>query len=421
MPKAMEDGAMKEEESLASTELRKREPLQIQFFGSFTIAYGEQKLSNDNSRTKQLWLLLEYLLVNRQSDVSIERLESVLWPGEEIESPANALKNLVYRLRNLLGKVGRTPQEEYIISRSGNYAWNNDLPCVIDIEEFERYYRAGTEAGASEERQIACLSEATELYRGDFLNALSYEEWVVPLCTYYRNLFYDCVVRVCGLLFDKRCYEEVDRICSKAIAIDPFEERIQVMKMHALVAQGKNTQALQHYEYVTSLYYKELGAKPSDEIRTMYRDITKQIKSVEMDLSVIKEDLGEALANASGAYCCDYEVFKNIYRLEARSVERSGQSVFICLFTLADIGGGEIHKNVRERAMENLKDALISSLRRGDVVARFSVTQYVAMLPTVTFENSSVVTKRVTQRFNAACNVRSVILDAKVMPIDPVV
>ncbi len=180
----MEDGAMKEEESLASTELRKREPLQIQFFGSFTIAYGEQKLSNDNSRTKQLWLLLEYLLVNRQSDVSIERLESVLWPGEEIESPANALKNLVYRLRNLLGKVGRTPQEEYIISRSGNYAWNNDLPCVIDIEEFERYYRAGTEAGASEERQIACLSEAIELYRGDFLNALSYEEWVVPLCTF---------------------------------------------------------------------------------------------------------------------------------------------------------------------------------------------------------------------------------------------
>lgn len=398
-----------------------RQPLNIQFLGSFTITYGKEKLSNDNSRTKQLWLLLEYLIINRNSDVSIDRLESVLWPGEEIDNPANALKNLIYRLRNLLAKVGRTAEEEYIISRGGNYAWNNEVPCQIDIEEFERHYRAASSGNLSMEKQIEHYNAAIEIYKGDFLNSLSYEEWVVPLCTYYRNVFFDCVASVCDLLLENRRYEEVDRVCSKAIAIDPFEEKIQLMKMRALIAQGKNPQALQHYEYVTALYYKELGAKPSDEIRTMYRDITKQIKSVETDLTVIKEDLCEILIENNGAYCCDYEVFKNIYRLEARSVERSGQSVFIGLFTLSDINSGEIHKNIREKVMETLKDALIGGLRRGDVISRFSATQYVAMLPSVTFESSSVVTKRVQQRFNAHCSAKSVILDTKFMPIDPAV
>ena len=77
-------------------------PINIKMLGKFQIEYDGKVLSDDQSRTKQVWILLEYLLTNRRSDISVDRLIDVLWEDGGVDNPANALKNLIYRLRNLL-------------------------------------------------------------------------------------------------------------------------------------------------------------------------------------------------------------------------------------------------------------------------------------------------------------------------------
>ena len=74
-------------------------------------------------------------------------------------------------------------------------------------------------------------------------------------------------------------------------------------------------------------------------------------------------------------------MFRDIYQLERRAIERTGDSIFLCLLTLYEEEGSEAKSYFLKRAMEHLDDAIAASLRRGDVYTRYSVSQYLILLP----------------------------------------
>lgn len=83
------------------------------------------------------------------------------------------------------------------------------------------------------------------------------------------------------------------------------------------------------------MFYSELGVKVSDSITNLYREITKSVSNVEADLRIIEQQLHESEA-VPGAFFCDYEVFRNIYRIQSRSILRTGQSFMLALLTVSD-------------------------------------------------------------------------------------
>ena len=114
----------------------------IRTLGGFSIQYGDRQISDADARTKKVWLLLEYLISNRGKDISAEQLGEAIWrDDEESINPSNALKNLVYRARTLLKQLRPDTGEDYIVFTRNSYVWNCDFPCVVDVEEFEKYYR----------------------------------------------------------------------------------------------------------------------------------------------------------------------------------------------------------------------------------------------------------------------------------------
>ena len=142
----------------------------------------------------------------------------------------------------------------------------------------------------------------------------------------------------------------------------------------------------------------------------------KGLKSVETDITTIKGEMNDPDSEAEkGAFLCDFEIFKHFYRLELRSAERAGQSVFLCLFTMSSTkettGIGAMMN-----AMEKLQDVIICSLRRGDVVARFSPLQFILMLPT-SYENGEKIIERIIMRFNKEYKNPLIKLDANLEPI----
>ena len=52
------------------------------------------------------------------------------------------------------------------------------------------------EAGLEEEAQIQKYLQAVDIYKGDFLPKSSFEEWVVPVSTYYHTLYLNAVHRL---------------------------------------------------------------------------------------------------------------------------------------------------------------------------------------------------------------------------------
>lgn len=96
-----------------------------------------------------------------------------------------------------------------------------------------------------------------------------------------------------------------------------------------------------------------------------------------------------------GAYKVGYDGFQKIYRFVARCVERNDQPVQIVLFTITGNKNGE---DISE-AMNSLSSAASKSLRRGDVIARFSGCQYVVILMGASTDNGKIAAERAVKRW----------------------
>ncbi|WP_312645603.1 BTAD domain-containing putative transcriptional regulator [Hydrogenoanaerobacterium sp.] len=395
------------------------EQIQISMLGSFQLRCGDKIVEDSGSRARQLWNVLEYLIAFRNKDISHSELLETLWPNDETDNFANTLKSLIYRIRTTLNNSGIPLAKDMIVYKRGVYSWNNSLNTVVDCEVFEALVKQASNINLSSNERIELYLNAIQLYKGDFLPNSAYEAWVIPLSTYYHNLYIKCVRDAVALLKEFSRYDEIITICEAAIIIDPFEEPVHQSLIHAWVMLGNSQKALAHYEYVTQLFYRELGVKPSEHLRSAYRDIIKTVSHVETDIEIIKEDLREA-SQTTGAFYCEYEVFKNMYQLEARSTSRTGRTVFIALLTVTTENQQTPDIKLLNFGMERLLETICNSLRRGDVIARFSATQYVLMLPSLTYENGQMVLKRIIKQFKKSNSHVPLVICSNLQPLDPV-
>ena len=358
---------------MAQSQYGEKTKLQVKMFGEFSIRLGDRVLTDDVSRIKKVWMLIEYLLVNRKSAIPQEKLIEVLWDDEGSDNPIGALKNLVYRARNVL-------------------------------KALDDAYR-----------------RAIDLYHGSFLPKSAYAEWVMFKGTHYATLYNDYVLRTAELLHQQCRYEEIVSLCEQAVEYDPYDERIHRYLMEGYAGTGQNNRALAHYNHISNLFYKEFGVGLSEETKRQHKTLVDEFHNLEMDLSIIRDELKETYIQNRGAYFCDdYEVFKNIYRVQARMIMRTGLSIHLGLITLVDHDGNVPEKEILQPSMERLTDCTLTGLRRGDIVWRYSPSQLVMMLPMTTYENCKRVINRLVLDFRKANKRNDVELRTMVCLVEPV-
>ena len=119
---------------------------------------------------------------------------------------------------------------------------------------------------------------------------------------------------------------------------------------------------------------------------------------MESDLTVIQSSLKSDI-EGNGAFLCELEVFKDIYNLEVRSASRTGRPMFLCLITALDRHGDQPSLKQLQQYMDKLRACILSSLRRGDIVAQYSIAQFILLLPTTTVENCQMVLERILSHF----------------------
>ena len=69
--------------------------------------------------------------------------------------------------------------------------------------------------------------------------------------------------------------------------------------------------------------------------------------------------------------------------------------------------------------MEHLNGAIRNSLRCSDVYTRYSVSQYIILLPTVTAEKGEMVLKRIIGNFHRQYNRRDLSVEYRLQPVLP--
>lgn len=369
----------------------------IKMLGTFSMECCDEALKSSFGRMQQVWNLLEYLLMHRTEEVSQQALIEVLWPDQKSGNPANALKNLAYRLRTILSEAFPGEKRQFILYHRKSYFFNPDIECVLDVEIFERAFQRSLQAH-SVQHKLECLNEALDSYTGELLPHSMKEIWLIPLRSHYHYMYLQAVDCAAQLLFETKKYERAITVLQKAIEFEPYEEKLHSLLMKSLAASNCRQQAIDHYYKTSNLFYNDLGIKVSDSLTSVYNSIVKSMSHEESSLNEIEESL-RVMEKAEGAFYCDYEVFKSIYASETRRISRLGHSLFVVLLTVSHNTDQAIKTSELMHAMQLLKQVACSSLRKSDIVTRFSPTQYILLLSYLDNESCNLVIDRILSRF----------------------
>lgn len=372
--------------------------LQVQMLGQFTLRYGDRTISDSDDRSRRVWSLLAYMLYNHGRSFAQEELIHLYWSnGEKSADPGNALKSIFHRIRTALDKLQPGLGRLLVRRKAGRYFWNNAMPLSLDIEDFEAHFHAAEAAGDDDVR-LAEYQAALALYAGDPLPRMTDEIWTIPIVAYYHSLYTRAAAGAIELLEKQERTAEAVALCCRAIHIEPYQEDLYEHLMRGLLRTGDMKGAMSVYEEMSELLFAHFGVMPSETLRTLYRQATRTVNDRTLTMDEVCSQLEEP-APHGGAMVCEYDFFKILYRAEARSIARNGHSANICLLSVSGKDGEMLARRSLDPAMNNLQVLVQNNLRRGDVIARCSISQYIILLPQANYENSRMVADRLVSAF----------------------
>ena len=372
--------------------------LQVQMLGQFTLRYGDRTISDSDDRSRRVWSLLAYMLYNHGRSFAQEELIRLYWSNSEKSAdPGNALKSIFHRIRTALDKLQPGLGRLLIRRKAGRYFWNNTMPLSLDIEDFEAHFHAA-EAAGNDDVRLAEYQAALALYAGDPPPRMTDEIWTIPIVAYYHSLYTRAAAGAIELLEKQERTAEAVALCRRAIHIEPYQEDLYEHLMRGLLRTGDMKGAMSVYEEMSELLLAHFGVMPSETLRTLYRQATRTVNDRTLTMDEVCSQLEEP-APHGGAMVCEYDFFKILYRSEARSIARNGHSSNICLLSVSGKDGEMLARRSLDPAMNNLQVLVQNNLRRGDVIARCSISQYIILLPQANYENSRMVADRLVSAF----------------------
>lgn len=369
--------------------------------GQFRMCWNGQTIELRSGDSTKVMQILQLLLFHAPHRVAREALMQQIFDQGDIASPGNNLKASISQLRRQLSESG-LPKEELIRFESGGYSWNFSGTTEVDVHVFEDLVRrAGQGTRETREKQIELYQKAAQVYKGSFLPQLAGFDWAVGLEAYYNNMFSDAMHKLIGLLKEEKRYKEVLPAAEQAYRILQMDEW-QVQRIECLMQLGEWEEAKRVYNETVTVLAKEFDLKPSEELLQRYQEICEKTSNAVNSFDNILKNIQEE-EELGGAYFCTFPGFIDSCRTISRSMERSGISCFLMLFSIGDKNGQPLQKEERlKEASEKLRDAIQRSLRRSDFFTQYNTSQYMIFLMGTCQENCEIVAGRIESNFQRA-------------------
>ena len=368
--------------------------LSIRMLGGFTISYEDQRISDQDNRSRKVWALIAYFIFHRKRIIPQEELLDLLWTDDQQNNnPTGALKAMIHRARNTLDALWPNAGKDLILHQGSGYTWNRAYSCNVDIDQFELLCKPSADGHHNAAQDV----EALRVYRGTFLPNMSSETWVIPVAAYYHNCYIQRLLEALPVLLQQEQYGDVAALCQAAIAVEPFHEEIHCFYMRALLAMGDRNGAVRIYQKLRESLFSNFCILPSEETRALYHEATKTINDHTVEIDTLQQQLKEEFQH--GALICEYDFFRILYHSMERSMARSGVAAHIAVLTVEGRHGIQLSRKQQETAVNHLEEHIRMGLRRGDAAARCSVSQFVIMLPQANYENSCMVCNRLVRSY----------------------
>lgn len=224
--------------------------------------------------------LLAYLVVERIRPQRREILAALLWPDHDPAAARHSLSQAIFSLRTLLADNTEPP----LVSLT-RHTVQLDLADEhwVDVVTFQalldRRARHQHPAGQLCSQCAAELSQAVDLYRGDFLaqlslpDALDFDEWLLPRRAAYRDQFLRAIDALIEFHERRSELREAAELARRQLALEPYREESQRHLMSVLARSGERNAALIHYERFRQLLRDDLGVEPDAATTGLFQRI----------------------------------------------------------------------------------------------------------------------------------------------------
>jgi serine/threonine protein kinase/DNA-binding SARP family transcriptional activator len=221
-----------------------------------------------NRWPKKAATLLRLLAMRAGQKVARDEAIEALWPVAPPEAGLNSLKNLLHRVRRVLGE--RSDLSPISLSHGWvmlNPAWTWTVDAMQLLE-------ASTSAGGD----VLALERAVALFRGEPLLEDRYEQWTIVqrdrLCRAWRELS----MRLASLYGAHGALLESTQTLQRLIAFDPLDEDALRELMAALHGLGHDLDALRSYDAFVEALHRDMSLSPSTATEQLAQDIRSHLE-----------------------------------------------------------------------------------------------------------------------------------------------
>lgn len=369
----------------------------IQLMDDFAIYIDETRVEHLAAKSRKGASLIEYLILNHGQPVPNYRLLATLWADDRSANPESALKTLVSRLRAMLNQI-HPALGSCIVADRGAYHWETLPDMTVDVYEIEDVLDRLSAGRPDEQTRHALYERLMELYTGDLLQNAEQNEWALSRAMTLHSRYMAAVYSYVEMLKEEDDNDRIICVCRKALDVDNFDDRLHMELMSALINTDRSSEALAQYKHVMHLNYRYLGVRPSDDMQEFYKQIVRAGKTLDLNLESIRNELRES-GEQRGAFVCEYAVFKEIYNLQMRNLERLGSTMFLAVIMVGDPEDPNMDSMKQDNIMNSLLEILRTNLRKGDTITHFSPTIFALLLPTVNYTTGNMVMERIRKLF----------------------
>lgn len=369
---------------------------EIFMFGNFDLKVGRKVITEGANRYSKRWKLMQYLITHRERRVSRDELIMEMKLNNNTD-PGDALSALVYRLRSYL-REEENKNLNLIKTVGSTYTFNDDLDYWLDAEEFENLcFRVKENIGEDAAEIIRVFPRALDLYRGDYLEESSTEEWIWTSRNYYRDMLVTTLLDMDEYLRSEDRHSKLWEFYDKALKLVKFDERLLMAGIETLIDSGREGFARKKYEEAVEMFEENDYAIP-EKLKKLGKRLDRGDNRRESPSGLL-EDLKDR-ARSEGALVCDPDTFARFYELEKRRGERDIPPRHLAHVRLK----GEASEEAIEEQGNNLMDILEDQLRSGDIICRWNYRHFMVLLANLSYDDSEKVVERLGNSFNARCN-----------------
>lgn len=243
--------------------------LRVSLFGKFSISLGDYALEDLHSTKAQE--LFSFLLLHRGRPHPRETLAGMLWGDCPTMQSRKYLRQALWQIQLALNSSLVPAARRVLLADPDWVRLNEQADLWLDVGVFERAC-ALVRAEPLDASMVRALEAAVELYQGDLLEGW-YQDWCLHERERFQRMFLAMLDKLMGLCEARHAFKDGMDYGARILSYDSAHELTHQRLMRLQYLAGDRAGALRQYERCAAALKEELGAKPSEQTKALYRQI----------------------------------------------------------------------------------------------------------------------------------------------------